>query len=75
MQQMGSAQKAGSDDLEKPLAASEEKAWINQMVHDHEERGVSTFHQNCHHMTHIFESIILPHITHRAIRVYYENLD
>ena len=45
------------------------------MVRDHEERGVSTFHHNRCQMAHVFESIILPHITDRATRVYFENLD
>ena len=45
------------------------------MVRDHEERGVSTFHNDRYHMAHVFESIILPHITDRSLRVYYENLD
>ena len=78
MQQLGSilsAQQAKNDDPEKRLAASKEKARINQMVRDHEERSVSTFHHNRYHMAHVFESIILPHITDRAIRVYYQNLD
>ena len=48
---------------------------INQMVHDHEERGVSTLHHSCYHMAHVLESIVLPHITDRSLRVYYENLD
>ena len=30
------------------------------MVRDHEERGFSSFHHNCYHMAHVFESIILP---------------
>ena len=45
------------------------------MVHEHEERGFSTFHHSRFHMAHVFESIILPHITDRSLRVYYENLD
>ena len=45
------------------------------MVRDHEERGVSTFHHGRYHMAHVFESIILPHITNRSLCVYYENLD
>ena len=44
------------------------------MVRDHKERGVSTFHHSCYHMAYVFDSIILPHITDRCIRVYYENL-
>ena len=45
------------------------------MVHDHEERGVSTFHHNRYHMAHVFESIVLPLIIDCATRVYFENLD
>ena len=73
MQRLGSllsARQAKNDDLEKHLAAFEEKAKINEMVHDHEERGVSTFHHNRYHMAHVFESFILPHITNRPIRAY-----
>ena len=49
MQELGLfllAQKAKNNDLEKRLAASEEKAGINEMVRDHEEHGVSTFHHD-----------------------------
>ena len=76
MQQLGSllsAQQAKNDDLQKRLATSEEKARINQMVRDHEGRGVSTFHHN--HMAHVFESMILPHITDRSTPVYFESFD
>ena len=46
------------------------------MVRDHEEHGASsTFHHSRYHMAHVFESIILPHITDHPIHVYYENLD
>ena len=45
------------------------------MVLDHEERGVSTFHHDRYPMAHVSELIILPHITDRAIRACYENLD
>ena len=78
MQQLGSflsAQQAKNDDLEKCLAAFKEKARINQMVCDYEERGVSTFHHDRYQLAHVFESVILPHITDRSLRVYYENLD
>ena len=78
MQQLGSllsAQQPKNDDLEKRLAASEEKVRINQMVRDHEECGVSTFHHSCYHMAHVFESIIPPHMTDRSLRVHFENLD
>ena len=78
MQQLGSllsAQQAKNDDLEQRLAAFEEKARINQTVCDHKERRVSTFHHDNYHMAHVFESIILPHITDHAIPVYYENLN
>ena len=40
------AQQAKNNDLEKHLAASEEKAGINEMVRDHEEHGVSTFYHD-----------------------------
>ena len=49
MQHIGSlvsGQQAKNDDLENCVAASKEKARINKMVRDHEERGVSTFHHN-----------------------------
>ena len=49
MQQLGPyllAKDAETADLRKRLAASKERAKINQMVCDHEERGVSTFHHN-----------------------------
>ena len=49
---------AKNDDLEKCLSASEEKARINQMVRDYEERGVSTFHHDCYHMAHVFEMLV-----------------
>ena len=78
MQQLGSsllAQQARNDDLKKHLAASEEKARINQMVRDHEGRGVSTFHHDRYQMAHVFEMLVLPHISDRSTRVYYENLD
>ena len=78
MQQLGSFMQqlqAKNDDLEKRLAASEEKARINQMVRDHEERGVSTFHHDRCQMAHVFEMLVLPHISDRSTRVYYENLD
>ena len=45
------------------------------MERDYEESGVSTFHHDHYQMAHVFESIIVPHITNRATRVYYENLD
>ena len=45
------------------------------MVRDHVERGVSTFHHDRYQMGHVFEVMILPHITDRSLRVYYENLD
>ena len=69
MQQLGSlmsAQQAKNDDLDKRLAASKEKARINQMVRDHGERGVSSFHHSRYRMAHVFESIILLHITDRS---------
>ena len=44
------------------------------MVRDHEEHGASTFYHSCYHMAHVFESIILPHITNWSLRVYNENL-
>ena len=78
MQQLGSFMQqlqAKNDDLEKRLAASEEKARINQMVRDHEERGVSTFHHDRCQMAHVFEMLVLPHISDRSTRVYYKNLD
>ena len=45
------------------------------MVRAHEERGVSTFHHDRYRMAHVFESIILPHISDRSTHVYYKNLD
>ena len=57
------------------LAASEKGARINQMVRDHEERGVSTFHHNRYQMAHVFEMLVLLHTTDRSTRLYYENLD
>ena len=78
MQQLGSFMKqlqAKNDDLEKRLAASEEKARISQIVCDHEERGDLLFHHDRYQMAQLFESLILPHITNRATRVYYEILD
>ena len=68
MQQLGSflsASVAETADLCRRLAASEEKARINQMVRDYEERGVSTFHHNRGQMVHVFQQIILPHIVDR----------
>ena len=78
MQQLGSflsASVAETADLCRRLAASEEKAKINQMVRNYEERGVSTFHHDRGQMRHVFRQIILPHIVDRSTRVYYENLD
>ena len=78
MQQLGSflsASVAETADLRKRLAALEERARINQMVHDYEERGVSTFHHDRWQMAHVFKQIILPHIVDRPTRVYFENLD
>ena len=78
MQQLGSflsASVAETADLCRRLAVSEEKARINQMVRDYEERGVSTFHHDRGQMAHVFTQIILPHIVDRPTRVYYENLD
>ena len=77
MQQLGSFMQqlqAKNDDLEKRLAA-EKKTRINQMVRDHKERGVSTFHHDRYQMAHVFEMLVLPHISDRSTRVYYENLD
>ena len=48
---------------------------ISQMVRDHGELGVSTFHHDRYQMAHVFEVMILPHITDRSLRVYYKNLD
>ena len=45
------------------------------MVRDHEGRGVSTFHHDRYQMAHVFEMLVLPHISDRSTRVYYENLD
>ena len=45
------------------------------MVRDYKERGVSTFHHNRYHMAHVFESIVLPHITDCATRAYFDDLD
>ena len=53
----------------------EEKAGVNQMLRDREERGVSTFHHDRYHMGHVFESIIMLHITDWSLCVYCENLD
>ena len=78
MQQLGSflsASLAETADLRKRLAASEERARINQMVRDYEEHGVSTFHHDRWQMAHVFNQIILPHIVDRSTRVYLENLD
>ena len=78
MKQLGSflsASVAETADLCQRLAAPEEKARINQMVRNYEERGVSTFHHDCGQMVHVFTQIILPHIIDRPTRVYYENLD
>ena len=78
MQQLGSflsASVAETADLCRRLAASEEKAKINQMVRDYKERGVSTFHHGRGQMAHVFAQIILPHIVDRPTRVHYENLD
>ena len=78
MQQLGSflsATVAETATLRRRLAASEEKARINQMVRDYEERGVSTFHHDREQMRHVFRQTILPHIVDRSTRVYYENLD
>ena len=47
MQQVGSflsASVAETADLRRRLVVSEEKARINQMVRNYEERGISTFH-------------------------------
>ena len=71
MQQLGSslsAQKAKNDDLEKGLAASEEKARITQMVRDHKEHGVLTFHHDRYQTGHVSEMMVLPHITDRSLR-------
>ena len=78
LQQLGcflSASAAKTADLRRRLAASEEKAKINQMVRDYKERGVSTFHHDRWQMAHVFKQIILPHIVDRPTRVYFENLD
>ena len=78
MQQLGSflsASIAETANLRRRLAASEEKAKINQMVRDYEGRGVSTFHHDRGQMKHVFRQTILPHIVDRSTRVYYENLD
>ena len=78
MQQLGSFMQhlqAKNDDLEKRLAGSEERAKINKMVRDHEERGVSTFYHDRYQMAHVFEMLVLPHISDRFTRLYYENLD
>ena len=78
MQQLGSflsASVAETAYIPKRLAASEEKARINQMVRDYEERGVSTFHHDRWQMAHVFKQIILPHIVDCPTRVYFENLD
>ena len=78
IQQLGSflsASVAKTADLRRRLAVSEEKATINQMVRDYEERGVSTFHHDRWQMAHVFKQIILPHIVDRPTRVYFENLD
>ena len=40
------------------------------MVRDHEERGVSTFNHDRYQMDHVFEMMILRHITDRSTRVY-----
>ena len=78
MQQLGSflsASVAETADLRGRLAASEEKARINQMVRDYEEHGVSTFHHDRGQMAHVFHQIILPHIVDRPTHVYFKNLD
>ena len=78
MQQMGSfvsASVAETADLCERLVVSEEKARINQMVRDYEERGVSTFHHNRWQMAHVVKQIILRHIVDRQTCVYFENLD
>ena len=78
MQRLGSflsASVAETADLRGRLAVSEEKARINQMVRDYEERGVSSFHHDRWQMAHVFKQIILPHIVDRPTRIYFENLD
>ena len=65
MQQLGSFMQqlqAKNDDLKKRLATSEEKTKINQMIRDHEERGVSTLKHDRYQMGHVFEMLILPHL-------------
>ena len=57
MQQLGSflsATVAETATLRRRLAVSEEKARINQMVRDYEERGISTFHHDRWQMAHVF---------------------
>ena len=78
MQQLGSflsASVAETAYLRRRLAASEEKARINQMICDYEERGVSTFHHDRWQKAHVFKQIILPHIVDRPTCVYFKNLD
>ena len=78
MQQLGSflsAYVAETADLHRRLAASEERARINQLLRNYEERGVSTFHHDRWQMAYVFTQLILPHIVDCPTRVYFENLD
>ena len=49
-----SAKHAETADLRKRPAASKERARLNQMVRDHKERGVSTFHHDCLQIAHVY---------------------
>ena len=78
MQQMAvflQGQVARNDDLQRRLKAAEDRAKTDKMLRDHEERGVSTFHHDPWQMAHVFEQMILPHITDRACRDHFSNLD
>ena len=78
MQQMAvflQGQVARNDDLQRRLRAAEDRAKTDKMLRDHEERGVSTFHHDPWQMAHVFEQMILPHITDRACRDHFSNLD
>ena len=68
-------QVARNDDLQRRLKAAEDRAKTDKMLRDHEERGVSTFHHDPWQMAHVFEQMILPHITDRACRDHFSNLD
>ena len=78
MQQMAlylQGERARNDDLQRRLKASEDRAKKDQMVRDHEGRGGSTFHHDPWKMAHVFEHMILSHISDRVCRDHFSNLD